>query len=39
VESYLLNLGRNPKVPADTFVYYKKGEVDSSFNFSEKVAV
>ena len=38
VESYLLNVGHNPKVPADSFVYYKKGEVDSSFNFSEKVA-
>ncbi|WP_295681449.1 hypothetical protein [uncultured Fibrobacter sp.] len=38
VRTYVLASGQDPKVPADSFVYYKPLDQDSNFIFSEKYA-
>ncbi|MBO7412370.1 MAG: hypothetical protein J6U20_01730 [Fibrobacter sp.] len=38
VKNYVLAVGQNPRAPADSFVYYKAVEQDSSFIESEKFA-
>ena len=38
VKNYVLAVGQNPKVPTDSFVYYKAMERDTNYTVSQKVA-
>lgn len=38
VKNYILAFGQNPKAPADSFVYYKAVDQDSTYTASEKYA-
>ena len=38
VKKYFLTVGKNPRAPADSFVYYKSFETDSSYTATENVA-
>ena len=38
VKNYILSFGQNPKAPADSFVYYKGVDQDSSYTASERYA-
>ena len=38
VKKYILTVGQDPKSPADSFVYYKATERDTSYTVNQKVA-
>ena len=38
VKKYFMTVGKNPRAPADSFVYYKSFETDSSYTATENVA-
>ena len=37
-KEYILEVGKNPKAPSDSFAYYRAAERESTFTYTEKVA-